>query len=98
MDRVSHFHFLWDAFKTPKEVMLPPGSVFCYQLSMAKSTITDNRKKRVGRPRVGAVLIGVRVPPADLAVLDAWIKMNAPDLSRPEAIRRLVELGLKAKK
>jgi hypothetical protein len=43
-------------------------------------------------------LIGVRVPPADVAALDAWIKKHAPDLSRPEAIRRLVELGLKVKK
>ncbi len=33
-------------------------------------------------------------PPA----LDDWIrKQKEPDLSRPEAIRRLVELGLKAK-
>jgi hypothetical protein len=30
---------------------------------------------------------------------DAWIKkQNEPDLTRPEAIRRLVEIGLKAKK
>jgi hypothetical protein len=33
-----------------------------------------------------------------LAAVDAWIaKQKEPDLSRPEAIRRLVELGLKAK-
>jgi hypothetical protein len=65
---------------------------------MAKSTISDNRKKkRIGRPPVGAILIGVRVPPAGVAELDAWIKKNEPDLSRPEAIRRLVEIGLKAK-
>jgi hypothetical protein len=44
------------------------------------------------------MLIGVRVPPAGVAELDAWIKKNTPDLSRPETIRRLVELGLKAKK
>jgi hypothetical protein len=37
------------------------------------------------------------VPPAGVAELDAWIKKHAPDLSRPEAIRRLVELGLKVK-
>jgi hypothetical protein len=61
---------------------------------MAKSIISDNRKKPIGRPKVGAILIGVRVPPADVATLDAWIKKHAPDLSRPEAIRRLVELGL----
>jgi hypothetical protein len=64
---------------------------------MSKS-ITDNRKKkRAGRPRVDAVLIGVRVPPPGLAEIDAWIKRNEPELSRPEAIRRLVDLGLKAK-
>jgi hypothetical protein len=76
---------------------LPLGLLFCYQLLMAKSTISDNRKKPIGRPKVGAILIGVRVAPADVATLDAWIKKNAPDLSRPEAIRRLVELGLKFK-
>src|ERR1700720_3865374 len=65
---------------------------------MAKSTISDNRKKkRIGRPPVGAILIGVRVPPAGVAELDAWIKKHAPALSRPEAIRRLVELGLTVK-
>jgi hypothetical protein len=33
-----------------------------------------------------------------IAVLDAWIaKQKEPGLSRPEAIRRLVELGLKVK-
>jgi hypothetical protein len=40
----------------------------------------------------------VRLGPQQFAVLDAWIKANAPGLSRPEAIRRLVEIGLKAKK
>jgi hypothetical protein len=64
---------------------------------MAKSTLSDNRKKRIGRPPVGAILIGVRVPPAGVAELDAWIKKHAPDLSRPEAIRRLVDLGLTVK-
>jgi len=35
---------------------------------------------------------------APLAALDLWIgKQKDPDLSRPEAIRRLVEIGLKAK-
>jgi hypothetical protein len=66
---------------------------------MRESTVSDNRKKKpIGRPKVGAILIGVRVPPADVATLDAWIKKHEPNLSRPEAIRRLVELGLKAKK
>ncbi len=33
-----------------------------------------------------------------IETLDRWIaKQGEPDLSRPEAIRRLVELGLRAK-
>jgi hypothetical protein len=34
------------------------------------------------------------VPPADVVTLDAWITAHAPETSRPEAIRRLVEIGL----
>jgi hypothetical protein len=64
---------------------------------MVKPTVSDNRKKRIGRPPIGAILIGVRVPPVGVAELDAWIKKHAPTLSRPEAIRRLVELGLTVK-
>jgi hypothetical protein len=64
---------------------------------MAKSTISDNRKKRVGRPAVGAILIGVRVPPAELKTIDAWIDKQDGAVSRPEAIRRLVQIALKGK-
>jgi hypothetical protein len=42
-------------------------------------------------------LIGVRILDEPLAALDDWIAQREADLSRPEAIRRLVELGLKAK-
>jgi hypothetical protein len=43
-------------------------------------------------------LIGVRLLDAPLGDLDRWItRQNEPNLTRPEAIRRLVELGLKAK-
>jgi hypothetical protein len=59
------------------------------------STISDIGKKRIGRPPIGAVPIMVRVLPDQAAALDAWIKKQKdPDLTRPEAIRRLVELGL----
>jgi hypothetical protein len=72
---------------------------------MAKSIIIGSSKKKRGRPALyegsngkGAPQIGLRLPPADLAAVDAWIaKRKEPDLSRPEAIRRLVELGLKVK-
>jgi hypothetical protein len=40
----------------------------------------------------------VRMPPDDVSAVDEW-RRKEPDLpSRPEAIRRLVRLGLKAKR
>jgi hypothetical protein len=69
---------------------------------MAKSSVSDNRKKPVGRPPVGATLVGVRLPPADLAMLDKWITKQPAPMTRPEALRAMMamvlELGLKAKK
>ncbi len=35
---------------------------------------------------------------AQLKLIDKWISATDPTLHRPEAIRRLVELGLKVKK
>ena len=67
---------------------------------MAKS-ISVNTKKKRGRPvstGTGTV-IGVRMRDAPLASLDKWIAEQAENgLTRPEAIRRLIEIGLKAKK
>jgi hypothetical protein len=65
---------------------------------MAKS-IRDIPKKRRGRPATGGRRDGilVRLGPEQFAILDAWIRHNDPGLSRPEAVRRLVEIGLKAK-
>jgi len=41
----------------------------------------------------------VRVLPDQAAAIDAWIKKQKElDLTRPEAIRRLVELGLRTKR
>ena len=59
----------------------------------SKPSATNSR----GRPRVDATQLAVRVPPAELAQLDAWIVAQPePKPSRPEAIRRLVEKGLAA--
>ncbi len=67
---------------------------------MAKSIGVITKKKR-GRPVTTGkgTLIGVRILDEPLAALDAWVlKQKEPELTRPEAIRRLVELGLRAKK
>jgi hypothetical protein len=60
---------------------------------MARQTVLS-RKKR-GPPATGkGTLIGVRVQPPSLTLLDAWIGAQGDKPSRPEAIRRLVELAL----
>jgi hypothetical protein len=60
---------------------------------MTKS-ISRTRKTR-GRPPTGAESIHLRVLPEQSAEVDAWIaKQKEQRLTRPEAIRRLVELGL----
>jgi len=55
-------------------------------------SIDDVRKRGRGRPKVGAEPITVRIPPDQLAALDAWIeRQDEPRPTRPEAIRRLLE-------
>jgi hypothetical protein len=39
----------------------------------------------------------VRMHDRQIGAIDAWIAKQADDVSRPEAIRRLVDLGLRAK-
>ena len=55
----------------------------------------DDIKKGPGRPRVDSEAVMVRMPGATLKALDAYIKKGRENIGRPEAIRRLVELGLK---
>lgn len=62
---------------------------------MAKS-IKANLKKR-GRPATGKdPMIGARFAPSTVAAIDAWADDSGDGCTRSEAIRRLVELGLKA--
>jgi hypothetical protein len=64
---------------------------------MAKST-HDNVKTPKKRAAVTGDLVGVRVQPGMAKELDDWRRKQADLPGRPEAIRRLVELGLKVKK
>jgi hypothetical protein len=66
---------------------------------MTKS-IRDIAKRPMGRPKTTGPGTGVLVKMHDrhLDALDSWItKQREPGLSRPEAIRRLVEIGLSVK-
>ncbi len=60
---------------------------------MAKQSNTVHKKSR-GRPagKTYSETIPARLEPATVASLDAWALAN--DVSRSEAIRRLVEIGL----
>ena len=59
--------------------------------------IDDIKKSKRGRPPVESEPVTVRMTTDALYDLDNW-RRKQPDLpSRPEAIRRLVEIGLKAK-
>jgi len=70
---------------------------FWYTIFMGKA-ITRTRKSR-GRPSTGAESVHLRVLPEQSAAIAKWIsKQKEQGLTRPEAIRRLVEIGLKAKR
>jgi cytochrome c553 len=83
------------------EVRASPRLAFVIPQRMAKS-IRDSKKSKpkIGRPKTtgtGQPQV-VRMHDQQIAAIDAWIAMQDSEISRPEAIRRLVELGLKAKK
>jgi hypothetical protein len=61
-----------------------------------KNSIKVAPKKRRGRPATGKdPHIAARMAPALIAEVEAWATAN--ETTRSEAIRRLVEIGLKAK-
>jgi hypothetical protein len=65
---------------------------------MAKSNKVIPKKGR-GRPPTGRdPLTALRLPPVLLQAVETWAADQADEPNRSEAIRRLLELGLKAKK
>jgi hypothetical protein len=63
-----------------------------------KSTINNVKKSKRGRPPVDSEAVTVRIAVDALQILDDWRRKQDDLPGRPEAIRRLVEIGLKAKK
>ena len=61
---------------------------------------SENSQPNIGRPRTtgpGQPQV-VRMHDDQLAAIDDWVEKQGNRISRPEAIRRLVQIGLKAKK
>ena len=57
---------------------------------MAKKTVIT-RKRRGPAPTGKGTLIGVRLQPSQLQALDTWIAEQDSSLTRPEAIRAMME-------
>jgi len=66
------------------------------KVSMARQSVIS-RKKRGPPPTGKGAPILVRIQPPLLANLDVWIAKQGDSLTRPEAIRRLIEIALAAK-
>ena len=60
---------------------------------MKKQTVLA-KKRRGPAPTGKGTQVVVRMQPAALEAVDSWISKQADELSRPEAIRRLVEQAL----
>jgi AMMECR1 domain-containing protein len=69
-----------------------------WNYKIMKSTIYSAKKSTRGRPAVDTEAVNVRLAVASLKEIDDWRRKQDDLPGRPEAIRRLVELGLKAKK
>jgi hypothetical protein len=63
-----------------------------------KQSILRTEKRGRGRPKTNPTSIHLTLTPEVLAKLDSYIGKLKEPTSRPEAIRRLVELGLRAKR
>ena len=88
---------LWFGLEPGRKCNLPLGLLLSYH----KIIMQQDKKiaKKGGRPATGkGRTVGVRVQPALSALIEGWRAQQRPIPSEPEAIRRLVELGLKTKK
>jgi hypothetical protein len=61
------------------------------------SRINNIKKSKRGRPPVESEAVTVRMVADALQNIDDWRRLQADLPGRPEAIRRLVEIGLKSK-
>jgi hypothetical protein len=72
---------------------MPVMTVF--QADCRRARDAGRRTLYEGSEGKGAPLIGVSLPPDELAAVDDWLSAQKEPLSRPEAIRRLIRIALK---
>jgi len=59
--------------------------------------MTAEKKMRRKRPEAPGTPVMTRLQPEQLAAVDSWIDEQPDKPSRPEAVRRLIDRGLKRK-
>jgi hypothetical protein len=93
---LGHGLLRWLGLEPGRKVTLPLGLHLGYPSFMAKSN-RDIPKKKRGPPSQGGRKPPqlVRMDDVLTSAIDHWRGKQSDELSRPEAIRRLVELGLK---
>jgi hypothetical protein len=64
---------------------------------MGKSNSVNTPPPRWKRSAEKGTLVGVRLQADQLKAIDAWAAKQKPPVTRPEAVRGILELGLKAK-
>jgi nucleoid-associated protein YgaU len=64
---------------------------------MSKSTYDNITKPVRKRSAVTGTLVGVRLQADQIKAVDAWALKQKPPVTRPEAIRGIIELGLTVK-
>jgi hypothetical protein len=64
---------------------------------MAKSSYDNIVKPVRKRSSATGTLVGVRLQADELKAIDTWARKQDPPITRPYAIRRLVEIGLAGK-
>lgn len=61
---------------------------------MSNAETVSTRKRRGPKPTGKGTMVGVRLQPDQLAALDAWIAQQPRPLTRPQAIRLMVQAAL----
>jgi hypothetical protein len=88
---------LWLGLEPGRKFALPLGLLLWYHGFMAKTSVVP-KKRRGPAPTGKGTQIGMRWQGPELTMIDDWAAAQSKPYTRSEAIRRLVELGLKAKR
>jgi hypothetical protein len=69
-------------------------SCFCVNTVLMKRQTVITKKRRGPAPTGKGTLVGVRLQPDRLAAVDAWITKQDAPMTRPEAIRAMLDAVL----